>query len=240
MILSKLDSDFLRYLLAGGHTVGERLPSLAEISAETGMSMGKLREQFEVARMLGLVDASPRRGISRTEYSFLPAVRLSLLAALAISPTHFDAFSGLRAHLETAYWDEAVALLTEEDFAALRALVASARQKLSEPRIQIPYQEHRELHLTIYRRLDNPFVVGLLEAYWDAYEAVELNTYADYGYLQEVWRYHERIVEAICRGEVAAGKQLLVEHMRLLSARGVAIELPMRTQGAAAPAEITI
>jgi DNA-binding FadR family transcriptional regulator len=175
----------------------------------------------------------------RTEYSFLPAVRLSLLAALAINPAHFDAFSGLRAHLETAYWDEAVALLTEEDLATLRSLVAAARAKLSEPRIQIPYQEHRELHLTIYRRLDNPFVVGLLEAYWDAYEAVELNTYADYAYLQEVWRYHERIVAAICQGATAEGKRLLIEHMRLLSARGVAIETLALMNGAAAtPARV--
>jgi hypothetical protein len=59
----------------------------------------------------------------------LPAVRLSLLAALAINPAHFDAFSGLRAHLETAYWDEAVALLAEEDFATLRSLVAAARAR---------------------------------------------------------------------------------------------------------------
>lgn len=224
MILPKIESEFLRYLLADGHTPGERLPSLAELSVETGMSIGKLREQFEVARTLGLVEASPRRGIVRTEYSFLPAVRLSLLTALAINPAYFDAFSGLRAHLETAYWDEAVALLTEDDLATLRALVAAAWQKLSEPRIQIPYQEHRELHLTIYRRLDNPFVVGLLEAYWDAYEAVELNTYADYAYLQAVWRYHERIVEAIYRGESAEGKRLLIEHMQLLSERGVSIE----------------
>lgn len=240
MVIQKIESEFLRYLLASGHTPGERLPSLAEISDETGMSMGKLREQFEVARTLGLVEASPRRGIRRTEYSFLPAVRLSLLAALAIDASSFSAFGGLRAHLESAYWDEAVELLTESDLAALRSLVASAWQKLNEPRIQIPYQEHRELHLTIYRRLDNPFVVGLLEAYWDAYEAVELNTYADYGYLQEVWRYHERIVDAICRGEVAEGKRLLIEHMQLLSARGLSLESSVRMNGVAAGASLSM
>ncbi len=240
MILSKIDSEFLRFLLADGHLPGERLPSLTELSTATGMSMGKLREQFEIARALGLVEASPRRGITRTEYSFLPAVRLSLLTALAIDGSYFDAFSGLRVHLETAYWDEAVALLMDEDFATLRSLVAAAWQKLSEPRIQIPYQEHRELHLTIYRRLDNPFVVGLLEAYWDAYEAVELNTYADYSYLQEVWRYHERIVEAICQGQVAEGKRLLVEHMQLLSARGISMEMPVRTNGSALPAALNL
>lgn len=226
MVLSQLDSDFLRYLLANGHTPGDRLPSLNEISAATGMSVGKLREQFEVARALGLVAASPRRGIVRTGYDFLPAVRLSLLVALAIDPAYFASFSGLRAHLETAYWDEAVVLLTATDKERLRELVRSAWEKLSVPRIQIPFQEHRELHLTIYRRLDNPFVVGLLEAYWDAYEAVELNTFADLSYLQAVWRYHEQIVETICAGAVAEGKRLLIEHMQLLSARGAAMEMP--------------
>ncbi len=227
MLLTGLDSEFLQYLLAQRFQPGDRLPSLAEISEQTGVGMGKLREQFEVARMLGLVEASPRRGIIRTDYDFLPAVRLSLMVALAIDPKAFEAFGSLRAHLESAYWEEAVARLTDEDKAELRRLVRIAVAKLNQTRIQIPYREHRELHLRIYRRLNNPFVVGLLEAYWEAYEAVELNTYADYGYLQEVWRYHEWIVEAICAGEVDRGKELLIEHMALLNNRGVPVEIPV-------------
>lgn len=224
MILSRIDSDFLRYLLEQPYEPGERLPSLQDISAEIGISVGKLREQLEVARAMGLVEARPRRGIIRTEYDFFPAVRLSLLVALAIDPRQFQAFSGLRIHLETAYWDEAVALLTDEDIRYLRQLVRQAQEKLNQPRIQIPSVEHRNLHLAIYRRLDNPFVLGLLEAYWDAYEAVELNTYADYQYLTEVWAYHERIVDALCAGDTVRGKQLLIEHMQLLDRRGVALE----------------
>ena len=88
--------------------------------------------------------------------------------------------------------------------------------------------EHRELHLSIFRRLNNPFVVGLLEAYWDAYEAVELNTYADIAYLEQVWDYHERMVEAIAAGDAAHSKQLLIEHMQLLSQRGISIESRQR------------
>lgn len=224
MILSRIDSDFLRYLLEQPYAPGQRLPSLQDLSAEIGISVGKLREQLEVARAMGLVDARPRRGIVRTEYDFFPAVRLSLLAALAIDPRHFEAFSSLRIHLETAYWDEAVAQLTDEDIRYLRQLVIEAQEKLNQPRIQIPSTEHRNLHLAIFRRLNNPFVVGLLEAYWDAYEAVELNTYADYQYLTEVWGYHERIVDALCCGDVALGKALLIEHIQLLDLRGVALE----------------
>jgi DNA-binding FadR family transcriptional regulator len=224
VILSTIESDFLRYLLADGREPGMRLPSLDEISAEIGVSVGKLREQLEVARMLGLVDASPRRGLRILPYDFLPAVRLSLMAALSRDRGAFYAYSILRIHLETAFWDEAVALLTTDDQARLTDLVAQASAKLNQDRIQIPHPEHRAFHLTIFSRLDNPFVHGLLAAYWDAYEAVELNTYADYSYLRDVWDYHRRITEAICAGEYAAGKQLLTEHMRLLDRLGVAHE----------------
>src|SRR6188472_2508944 len=117
MLAKQLDSELLRYVIDQGYEVGDRLPSLTDLSDEIGISVGKLREQFEVARTLGLVEASPRRGIVRTAYDFLPGVRLSLMVALAIDPSNFDAFSSLRGHLETAYWDEAVVQLTEEDLA---------------------------------------------------------------------------------------------------------------------------
>ncbi|MEZ4718926.1 MAG: FCD domain-containing protein [Caldilineaceae bacterium] len=224
MIVPRIDSEFIRYIFEQGYRPGDRLPSLSDLSAEIGISVGKLREQLEVARTLGLVEASPRRGIICTDYTFVPAVRLSLLAAMAMDRDNFDAFSGLRVHLETAYWNEAVALLTDDDKRYLRELVDGAKEMLNQPRVQIPFHEHRELHLAIFRRLDNPFVLGLLEAYWDAYEAVELNTYADYRYLTAVWDYHERIVDAIEAGDPAQGKQLLVEHMQLLSNRGISME----------------
>jgi DNA-binding FadR family transcriptional regulator len=232
VILSAIDSDFLRYLLSKaaepqGFEAGARLPALDEISAQTGISVGKLREQLEVARALGLVEVSPRRGIRCRAYEFLPAVRLSLMVALSLDRRTFKAFSTLRIHLEAAFWEEAVALLTEADRDSLQELVARAWAKLNLERIQIPHAEHRQFHLTIYSRLTNPFVQGLLEAYWDAYEAVELNTYADLGYLQSVWTYHERIVAAICDGEFEAGKALLAEHHHLLDKMGNSHEAPV-------------
>ncbi len=230
MIINRIDSEFLRYLLTTGCEPGARLPSLDEISGEIGISVGKLREQFEVARMLGLVEASPRRGIRCLKYDFRPAVRLSLMAALALDANAFRSFSTLRIHLETAFWDEAVALLTDEDKAHLRELVAQAQAKLNHERAQIPYAEHRAFHQGIFCRLENPFVLGLLEAYWDAYEAVELNTYADYSYLTEVWSYHQRIADALAAGDTLSGKELLMQHMRLIDRMGVAHEFSATSQ----------
>jgi len=227
VILSRIDSEFLRYLLTHAAEPGTRLPPIEEISRESGVSVGKLREQLEVARALGLVDARPGRGIQTLPYDFLPAVRLSLLVALALDQQLFRAFSALRIHLETAFWDEAVVLLTDEDKEHLQQLVASAWAKLNQERAQIPHPEHREFHLTIFSRLENPFVQGLLRAYWEAYEAVDLSTYADYSYLQTVWDYHDRIARAIRAGDYAAGKELLSEHMLLIDRMGAAHEIPL-------------
>ena len=86
-------------------------------------------------------------------------------------------------------------------------------------RARIPHQEHRQLHVGMFRRLENPFVIGLLEAYWEAYEAVELNVFSDYNYLERVWDFHARIVECICADQLDAGLALLVEHAQLLRDR---------------------
>jgi DNA-binding FadR family transcriptional regulator len=215
----KLDSELLRYIVANGRRPGDRLPSLEKLSAELKLSIGKLREQLEVARALGFVEVRPNTGIRIAEYNFLSAVRFSLLFALATDPSQFEAFSQLRNHLEAAFWHEAVARLNPADFDELRGLVASAWAKLDGRPIQIPHAEHRSLHLGIFKHLDNAFVMGLLEAYWEAYEAVGLSMYSDYQYLREVWTYHERIVAALEAGDAAEGHRLLLLHTALLSYR---------------------
>jgi DNA-binding FadR family transcriptional regulator len=149
-------------------------------------------------------------------YTFFPAVRQSLSYAMALDPGYFEAFADLRQHVEFSYWYQAVGRLTLQDHEALESLVAQAWEKLRGSPIQIPHAEHREFHLSIYRRLENPFVLGILEAYWEAYEAVGLNVYSDYYYLEQVWSYHRRMADAICSGDLDAGYKALVEHAGLL------------------------
>jgi DNA-binding FadR family transcriptional regulator len=214
-VVEKLESDLLQYIVESKKQPGDRLSSLDELSAELKISTGKLREQLEVARSLGLVEVKPRTGIKLSPYDFFPAVRFSLLYALATDPSHFDEFSSLRDHIEFGYFEQAVNLLTEEDHKQLSALVRSAWSKLDGNPIHIPHKEHRELHMTIFRRLENPFVQGVLEAYWEAYEAVGFSVLSEYNYLRKVWTYHESIVDAIIDGRVDEAKKLLTEHTSL-------------------------
>jgi DNA-binding FadR family transcriptional regulator len=213
---SPIISEFFRYLAS--HPEAENgLSSLNELSRELDISLASLREQLEVARALGLVEVKPRTGTRRLPYSFTPAVRQSLGYALALNDDHFRKFAEMRNHLEAAYWHEAVAKLTAQDKVELQALVTRAWDKIRGTPVQVPHEEHRRLHLAIFSRLDNPFVIGVLEAYWEAYEGVGLNVFVGgYEYLQEVWRYHQQMIESICNGNFDVGYEALVKHTDLL------------------------
>jgi DNA-binding FadR family transcriptional regulator len=210
-------SEFLRYL-ATSEQAENSLPTLSELSQELGVSVASLREQLEVARALGLVEVKPGRGgTRRRSFSFTPAIRQSLGYALALGDGHFQKYAELRNHVESAYWYEAVQKLTDKDKKELQALVARAWDKLRRTPIQVPHEEHRNLHLLIYNRLENPFVTGILEAYWDGYEAMRLNMLTGgYDYLEEVWQYHQKMVEAICNNDLKAGYDALITHTDLL------------------------
>ena len=216
-------SEFLDYLAASYKIDADcdRLPPLGELSRQLAVGVSSLREQMEAARALGLVEARPRTGLRRKPYSFFPAVNRSLMYAIALDQDYFPKFADLRSNLEAAYWHEAVRMLVPEDLETLRLLMARAWEKLRGTPVHIPQEEHRKLHLTIYQRLGNPFVFGILEAYWDAYEAVGLNLYTDYVYLEQVWEYHQRMVDAIHGGDLDAGYRALIEHTDLIHHRVV-------------------
>lgn len=198
---------------------GLRIPPLAELSDHLGVSIASLREQLEVARSMGVIDIRPKTGMRRMPFTFGKTVSANLAYAIATSSSLFQAYSDLRRHIEATYWNEAVIRLTLDDHFRLKALVQSAFEKLAQSPPQNPQYEHRELHLLMYRRLGNVFVTGLLEAFWETYEAVGLDTLVEMDYLQRVWHYHNAIVEAICSGDYEAGFQALKEHMDLLSQR---------------------
>jgi DNA-binding FadR family transcriptional regulator len=221
-----LDSDLLRYIVEHQVQPGERLPTINELGDELGVSVSKIREELEVARALGLVQVKPRTGTMVQDFKFGAAATISVLYALGLNRTYFRDFSRLRNNIELSFWHEAVTGLTHEDIQYLRTLVARAQDKLTRRPIEVPFDEHRNLHLTFFKHLENPFVQGLLEAYWAAYKAFGLELYAELSYHREVWDYHERMVECVARKDFDGGLQALKNHMALLRHRAEEAPVP--------------
>jgi DNA-binding FadR family transcriptional regulator len=211
-----MQSEFLTYLAGLNAPPGQRLPPIKKIAAKLGISRSKLREQLEVARILGFVEVRPKTGTRTQAFSLLPTLITGLQFGMEADNGLFDSLGMLRNHLEAGFWHEAVRLLHDEDKERLQELVDRAWQRLKSTPIQIPHSEHRQLHLTVYSRLDNPILQAVLEAYWFFYERIGYKRYSDYDYLHRVWEYHEKMVDAIITGDYESGYQALVQHIGLL------------------------
>jgi DNA-binding FadR family transcriptional regulator len=211
-------SELLNYLALIEESEA-KIPPLQELSNELNLSVASLREQLAVARSIGVIEARPRTGLKKLPYTFMPAVRESVSYAIACDPGYFEFYADLRRHIEGAYWLQAVQMLTPDDIQKMDNLVTQAIAKLNGRPIQIPHREHRNLHMIAFSHINNPFVIGLLEAYWDFYEAVGLDRYTEYDYLEEVWHYHQSMVEAIRSGHFDEGYQAMTIHMGLINHR---------------------
>ncbi len=219
MRLSGLNSEILRFIIENGFQPGDQLPTIQAISRTMDVSVSKMREALEVARALGALEIKPGRGTRVADYTFAPAVTLSALYAIGLDRENFEHLRLMRNAIEIQFWEQAVCNLTADDITALRGLIAAAFQQLEQQPIQVPVREHRQLHMTIFYKLDNPFVHGMLEAFWEAYEAFGLHLYYDISYHRTVWDYHARIIDAVAGGDIEASRCLLVEHMNLLDTR---------------------
>jgi len=63
--------------------------------------VGKLREQLEVARSLGLVEVRTRTGIRVKPYAFLPAISPQPPVCAGNRKSHMETFTELRNHIES-------------------------------------------------------------------------------------------------------------------------------------------
>lgn len=211
-------SVFLSYLASIKPDECDRIPSLASLSEELGVSVATLREQLEGARLLGVVEVKPKAGIRKIPYEFKPAAHASLKYALESNSLDFRQLSEFRKHLEAAYFSEAARLLTDKDINELAVLVRNALQKLKYPS-QLPINEHRDFHLLIYRNLENKILNGILESYWELYHSMGFDIYPDREYIERVWQYHARIVEQVQQHNFDQGLRLLLEHMDMMNQR---------------------
>lgn len=212
-------SNFLEYLSNNFPDSEDRIPSLLELSKELGISLSTLREQMEVARVLGFIEIKPRAGMRTLPYSFSNTVLLSTFYGIKRNPLLFKQYTSLRNHLELSYWYEASRLIDAKDIEDMYALVSAAKHKLNNSPLQLPAAEHRKLHMLVYSKLDNTFVVGLLETYWDLFEKFGYLQTPEIDYLEKVWLFHGKIVDAVANKDLSLGYNLMRDHMDLLNQR---------------------
>jgi len=196
-----------------------KLPRMEELADQLGVSRGKLREELIAAQAYGIVEMRPGDGTYVRSFDFYTPARTMVLYGVQRDHRSFDRFYQIRIQLEIGFWEQAVSALTAEDLDALERIVQQAQEKLEGDLIEIPHAEHREFHERLFGKIDNPYVQGLLSAYWDAYEAVGLNRYFEFDYYQHMWSSHQEMVGTIREGQYSQSRDILVDHFTLLHDR---------------------
>lgn len=213
---SSVLSEFLQYLSKRAANGEDRLPPLTVLSKELKISVASLREQLEIARVLGFVDIKPKTGIRWLPYQFAPSVLVSCAYAIELSSEYLVQFRDMRNHLEAAYFLEAVKQLTEKDVEELFVIVESAENKIEGYPPLLPHAEHRDLHLLLFSHIENIFLKGILDVYWEIYEYLGYSVVSDHKYLKNVWGYHRKICEAIAEEDLDRAFQLFMDHKELI------------------------
>jgi len=206
-------------LKAEGEGGSSKLPPMDELCRQLGVSRGKVREELIAAQAWGVVEMRPGDGTYVQPLDFYTPIRTLVLYSVTLDRRNFDRYYELRTQLEAAFWEDAARKLSPKDKEELRQIVERAERRLGGYPVEIPHREHRDLHLLTFARLDNEFVLGLLRAYWDAYEAVGLHLYFDYSYYEKMWSSHRAMVEAIAEGQYDKGREVLIQHFTLLRER---------------------
>lgn len=209
-------SEFLRYIAEKSSMGEERIPALTALSKELKVSVASLREQLEVARVLGFVEVKPRTGIRWLPYNFTPSVLLSVTYAISISQDYFEQFRDLRNHLEGAYFLESVVKLSRNDIENLKNIVIKAEEKIVFVPPKLPHEEHREFHARIFSKVKNQFVQSIFTVYWDIYEYQGFAIINDVDYLKRVWHYHRLVLEGIQSGNIHQALEAFLEHKDLM------------------------
>lgn len=212
-------SEFLTYLALIPTDADQRIPPLNELSKQLGISVATLREQLEEARSLGIVDVKPKAGIKKLPYDFSAAIKPGLFYAVESDCFSYQQFADLRKHLEAAYFVEAAQSLPIPEIERLDELVKLAQAKIKDPPGKVPAEEHREFHMLIYKNLNNQYLNGVLDTFWQIYHLSGLEVYPDQKYIDRVWQYHARIVEQVKAKNYSQALVLLVEHMDLVNQR---------------------
>ncbi len=209
-------SDLLVYLSDRASMGENKIPSLPILSQKLKISIPSLREQLEVARIMGFVEVKPRTGIRILPYDFTPTILISALYSINISENYFEYYRDFRNHLESAYFLEAVGKLTQSDIKRMEEIVQIAAEKISSTPPRLPHPEHREFHTVIFSKINNPFIKSVFDAYWEIYEILGYAIINDVGYLNRVWHYHGLVLEEINKGNYSLAFDYFLEHKELM------------------------
>lgn len=199
------------FVIENGLKAGDPLPPEAVLAQQLGIGRNSMREAIKALESVGVLETRRGIGVFVKEFSFEPLLE-NLAYGLQESLRDVDELRDIRRVLEVGLIERTIALIGDEDIAALRDVTERMRGKAM--RDESFAEEDQEFHQLLFRCQNNRMLSSLLAIFWRAfYKASGL---ADLGNPSplDTWRDHHSIVEAVAARDVASARLRLDAHYR--------------------------
>ena len=188
---------------------GDPLPSEAALSQELGISRASLREGIKSLEALGIVEVRHGEGIFVKAFSF-DSIFNNLPYSFAVDGRSLHDLMQVRGALEEGLMAMLVTRIDAASVQRLEALLEAMQVKAERGRTF--EEEDHNFHRELYSSLNNPFVVRLVDLFWELFHRLHgRDLIAQPALLQSV-REHRAIVEALKRGDAAATTTAMRDH----------------------------
>lgn len=188
---------------------GDPLPPESFLAQQLGVSRNSVREAIKALESVGVLETRRGIGVFVKEFSFQPLLD-NLAYGLGDGLRDVEELRELRRVLEVGLIDKTVAMIGDDDIAALRAITERMRERAE--RNESFAEEDEEFHRVLFRCQNNRMLTGLIEVFWRAfYKASNFANLANADPLS-TWRDHHEIVEAVAMRNVERARKRLDDH----------------------------
>lgn len=196
---------------------GDPLPSEAVLCQELGMSRATLREGLKALESLGIIHTRHGEGVFVAHFSFDPIVH-NLPYSIAAQGASLRDLLEVRTALEVGLIARIAQRIGPADVARLRQLAMRMLER--NQRGESFAEEDRAFHATLFQCLGNPFLLSLIDLFWQVFARLsDRLPAADHATEHAIALAHLRVVELMEAGDVPALEQAHRRHFDEISQR---------------------
>lgn len=159
-------TEVKRYIEAHQLVGGDPLPSESTMCQELGISRASLREGLKALESLGIIHTRHGEGVFVAHFSFDPIVH-NLPYSIAAQGASLRDLLEVRTALEVGMISQIVARITATDLETLRSL--ALRMVEHSARGKSFAEEDRAFHRALFQCLANPFLLSLVDLFWQVF-----------------------------------------------------------------------
>lgn len=188
---------------------GDPLPSEAALAKELGSSRASLREGIKSLEALGIVEVRHGEGLFVKAFSF-DSIFNNLPYSFAVDGRSLRELTQVRSALEEGLMWMVAEHIDENTLRQLEALIQQMEESAKRGKSFQP--EDQAFHRALYAPLDNPFVVRLVDLFWEIFHRLHGQERVQKNSLLRSVKEHQVIVETLKERDGGAAAVAMREH----------------------------